>query len=209
MRGTLIFCKSRRARGHATSAPAREVGVPCGLTSSDISNSSSVNWNSKFPSAWTQKARPSGSRGPCSRSIIPTKHSTRRCYVKVGSYGKGTASRPRSDLDMLFVLPWEVYERIEALTGNKQSQFLQEVRRTLLGTFPNTEIAADGQAVIAPFQTYNVDIVPAFRFISGDFTGQYLIADTTDGGRWRSPILSPSTTGCSRRMRRRRGRRRI
>jgi hypothetical protein len=40
--------------------------------------------------------------------------------------------------------------------------------------------------VIAPFQTYNVDIVPAFRFISGPYTGQYLVADTTDGGSWRN-----------------------
>lgn len=107
------------------------------------------------------------------------------CYVKVGSYGKGTATRPRTDLDMLFVLPADVYGRIESLTGNKQSQLLQEVRRALLVTFPNTDIGADGQAVVAPFQTYNVDIVPAFRFISGEFAGKYLIADTTDGGRWR------------------------
>jgi hypothetical protein len=107
------------------------------------------------------------------------------CYVKVGSYGKGTATRPRTDLDMLFVLPADVYCRIEALTGNKQSQLLQEVRRALLTTFPDTDIGADGQAVVAPFQTYDVDIVPAFRFISGEFTGKYLIADTTDGGRWR------------------------
>jgi hypothetical protein len=106
-------------------------------------------------------------------------------YVKVGSYGKGTATRPRTDLDMLFVLPADVYGRIEALTGNKQSQLLQEVRRALLVTFPNTDIGADRQAVVAPLQTYNVDIVPAFRFISGESAGKYLIADTTDGGRWR------------------------
>lgn len=106
-------------------------------------------------------------------------------YVKVGSYGKGTATRPRTDLDMLFVLPRDVYMRIEELAGNKQSQLLQEVRRTLLVTFPNTEIGANGQAVVAPFQTYNVDIVPAFHFIAGEFAGQYLIADSTDGGRWR------------------------
>lgn len=106
-------------------------------------------------------------------------------YIKVGSYGKGTATRPRTDLDMLFVLPRNVYMRIEGLAGNKQSQLPQEVRRALLVTFPNTEIGADGQAVVAPFQTYNVDIVPACHFISGEFAGQYLIADTTDGGRWR------------------------
>ena len=106
-------------------------------------------------------------------------------YIKVGSYGKDTATRPRTDLDMLFVLPAGVYGRLESLTGNKQSQLLQEVRRALLLTFPNTDIGADGQAIVAPFQTYNVDIVPAFRLINGEFDGKYLIADTTDGGRWR------------------------
>jgi len=107
------------------------------------------------------------------------------CYVKIGSYGKGTAVRPPSDLDMLFLLPLDVYTRIDVLTGNKQSQLLQEIRRTLVITFPNTEVSADGPAIVAPFQTYNVDIVPAFRFTTGDLAGQYLIADTRDGGRWR------------------------
>jgi UTP:GlnB (protein PII) uridylyltransferase len=69
---------------------------------------------------------------------------TPACYAKVGSYGKRTATRPRTDLDMLFVLPWEVSTRIEALTGNKQSQLLQEIRRTLIGTFRNTDLVADG-----------------------------------------------------------------
>jgi hypothetical protein len=47
------------------------------------------------------------------------------CYVKVGSYGKDTACSACTDLDMLFVLPWSEYTRIEALTGNKQSQLLR------------------------------------------------------------------------------------
>ncbi len=106
-------------------------------------------------------------------------------YLKVGSFGKGTATRPPTDLDMLFVLPADVYERINALAGNKQSQLLQEVKRSILLTFPNTDVSADGQAVVAPFQTYNVDIVPAFRYVSGELTGQYLIADPTASGRWR------------------------
>lgn len=106
------------------------------------------------------------------------------CLI-VGSYGKGTATRPPTDLDLLFILPWEVYTWVEALTGNKQSQLLQEVRRTLLVTFPNTDLSADGQAVVAPFQTYNIDVVPALRFTEGEFAGKYLIADSTDGGRWR------------------------
>lgn len=107
------------------------------------------------------------------------------CYVKVGSFGKSLATRPRTDLDMLFVLPREDCYRIEALSGNKQSALLQEVRRTLLDTFPNTDLSADGQVVVAPFQTFSVDVVPAFRFVSGPNTGSFLTAHTGDGGSWR------------------------
>jgi Second Messenger Oligonucleotide or Dinucleotide Synthetase domain len=103
------------------------------------------------------------------------------CYVKVGSYGKGTACRPQSDLDLAFVLPWEVYTRIDRLQGNKQSQLLQEIKRVLLGAFPNTDLAADGQVVMAPFSTYEIEVLPAFRFNDGRF----LIANTNDGGSWR------------------------
>ena len=40
-----------------------------------------------------------------------------------------------TDLDMLFILPNEVYWRIEGLSGNKQSQLLQEVKNGLFWTF--------------------------------------------------------------------------
>ncbi len=103
------------------------------------------------------------------------------CYVKVGFYGKGTASRPPSDLDMLFLLPSSEYNRTERLIGNKQSQLLQEMKRTLLTTFPNTDLRADGQVVLAPFQTYSVEIAPAFARMDGT----YITAHTKDGGSWR------------------------
>lgn len=100
--------------------------------------------------------------------------------LKVGSYGKGTACRPRSDLDMLFILPDADCARICNLQSQRQSQLLQEVKRQVQWTFPNTDLRADGQVVVARFATYNVDIVPAFAL--GD--GRYLIAHTSDGGRW-------------------------
>ncbi len=103
------------------------------------------------------------------------------CYVKVGSYGKGTASRPPSDLDMLFLLPPEAYWRFERTLGNKQSQLLQEVKRTMLLTFPRTDLRSDGQVVVAPFQTYNVEVIPAFLLT--DET--YRTAHTADNGSWR------------------------
>jgi hypothetical protein len=70
-----------------------------------------------------------------------------RCYAIVGSYGKGTAASPRSDVDMIFVLPTEDFYHFDRLLGNKQSQLLQEVRNILLGTFPFTDIRGDGPVV--------------------------------------------------------------
>jgi hypothetical protein len=104
------------------------------------------------------------------------------CYVKVGSYGKGTATRPPSDLDMLFLLPASEYARIQALAGNKQSQLLQEVKGSLEGTFPRTDLRADGQVVLAPFQTYNVEVIPAFLMTDGT----YITAHTANNGSWRA-----------------------
>lgn len=104
-----------------------------------------------------------------------------KCYVKVGSYGKGTATRPPSDLDMLFLLPWREYTRIEQLTGNKQSQLLREAKGILADTFPCTDLRADGQVVIAPFETYDVEVIPAFKFTDGT----YITAHTANGGSWR------------------------
>ncbi len=101
--------------------------------------------------------------------------------LRVGSYGKGTACRPRSGLDMLFILLDADCARIQALQGNKQSQLLREVRECVRWMFPTTDLKADGQVVVAPFLSYEVDIVPAFSL--GD--GRYLIAHTPSGGSWR------------------------
>lgn len=104
------------------------------------------------------------------------------CYMKVGSYGKDTACAADTDLDVLFILPNEVYWRIEGLSGNKQSQLLQEVKNGLFWTFPRTPLRADGPIIAAPFSSYHVEVVPAFRCTDGTF----LTADTANGGSWRN-----------------------
>jgi hypothetical protein len=44
--------------------------------------------------------------------------------------------------------------------------------------------------IVAPFETCSVDIVPAFRYVSGPNMGSYLTAHTGEGGSWRlsSPV---------------------
>ena len=134
---------------------------------------------------------------PSQRSDAMTKvHNVGRCLhaayyqgaydpgnvVVVGSYGKGTTVRPLSDIDMLYLLPVSEYHRINQVFGNGQSQLLQEVKRTLANTFPRTDLSADGQVVMAPFTSFAVEIVPAFRCNDGT----YVTCHTAGGGSWRS-----------------------
>lgn len=102
----------------------------------------------------------------------------------VGSWGKGTEIRPPRDVDVLFELPWSVYTRFEQRPpgSNRQSELLQEVRRILMASYPDTRMRADGQVVIVPFVSYAVELLPAFRFADG----QFWICDTNDGGSYKT-----------------------
>ena len=99
----------------------------------------------------------------------------------MGSYGKDTACASDTDLDMLFIMPNDVYWRVEGLAGNKQSQLLQEVKNALFWTFPRTPMRADGPIIQAPFNSYHVEVLPAFKCDDGTF----LTAHTSNGGSWR------------------------
>jgi Second Messenger Oligonucleotide or Dinucleotide Synthetase domain len=100
----------------------------------------------------------------------------------VGSWGKSTRVRPPRDIDVLFELPYEVYQRYQNRTGNKQSQLLQEVRDILLKRFTNTAIKGDGPAVVIPFQSFKVELVPAIKLTNG----QYWICITKAGGTYKT-----------------------
>ena len=100
----------------------------------------------------------------------------------VGSYGRNTAIEGFSDLDMLFELPYAVYERYNAYVGNGQSALLQEVKRSIERTYPTTNVGADGQVIQVPFSDgITFEVVPAF--VNGG--GSYTHPDTNGGGRWR------------------------
>jgi hypothetical protein len=101
--------------------------------------------------------------------------------IYVGSWGKGTQTRPPRDVDVLFSLPWDVYERFQKVSGNKQSQLLQEIRTTLRSSFPNTDIRGDGPVVLVPFQSYSVEVLPSFKLANG----RYWIPLTKDGGTYK------------------------
>jgi len=114
-----------------------------------------------------------------------TRHS-----LQVGSYGRKTAIDGVSDLDMVFELPSENYERYKKLDSNGPSTMLQEVRCSLLKRYPRSDVRADGQIVAVNFQGYRVEVLPAFL----DENGDYIYGDTNDGGAWKLTKPRPEIT---------------
>jgi hypothetical protein len=105
--------------------------------------------------------------------------STTSNSLQVGSYGRFTAIKSISDLDMVYILPWSVYERFK---NNRQSALLQEIKKTIQTRYPKTDMRGDGQVVVITFNNYQIEVLPAFENEDGSF----LYPDTNDGGSWKT-----------------------
>jgi Second Messenger Oligonucleotide or Dinucleotide Synthetase domain len=103
--------------------------------------------------------------------------------MMIGSWAKSMISGRSSDIDLLFLLPAEVYFNYEGRIGNKQSQLLQEVRGVLSnqGKYQNTEINGDRQVVVVNFDSIPVEILLAFTCRDGSL----IICDTKHGGYYK------------------------
>lgn len=106
----------------------------------------------------------------------PTSHA-----LLAGSWARQTRVRPSGDIDLMFVIPYDVYLRFEARSGNRQSQLLQEIKGVLAQTFTRTTLRGDGQVVVVAFDTIKVEVVPAILLTDG----RYWVCDTHDGGRYK------------------------
>ena len=110
-----------------------------------------------------------------------TSDTANRFYA--GSYGRNTAVSSLSDIDLIYVLPYETYTQYNGYAGNKQSSLLQAVRNSLNTTYPNSVVVADGQIVKIPFTdgiTY--EIVPVFLNTDNSYT----YPDANSGGSWKT-----------------------
>ncbi len=101
----------------------------------------------------------------------------------VGSYGRGTARRGFSDLDMIFILPPDLYKRYNNnYTYNGQSVLLQAVKNSIKNRYPRTDVRGDGQVVVVPFSDgMRFEVVPAFENPDSSFT----YPDSNGGGKWK------------------------
>ena len=106
----------------------------------------------------------------------------------VGSYGRNTAVKGFSDLDMIFELPSDVYWQYDKYQGNGQSALLQAVRTSMQKTYPSSTIGAEGQVVVVSFQDgITFELVPVFE----NQAGSYTYPDSNNGGHWRTTNPRP------------------
>src|ERR1700750_2687855 len=69
----------------------------------------------------------------------------------VGSYGRDTAAKGVSDLDVAFELPTALYHQYNSHQNNGQSALLQAVKRSIQNTYKTSESFGDGQVVVVSF----------------------------------------------------------
>jgi hypothetical protein len=147
-------------------------------------------WFSQFCSALRINAEKRGSIGyRTGRIVAQLNHDLRdkldsktayRFYV--GSYGRSTAIPSVSDVDLLYELPYALYQRFHGHAGNGQSALLALVRNSIRNTYKTSEVSGDGQVVVINFDDgIRFEILPAF--VNTD--DSYTFADSNGGGSWR------------------------
>lgn len=106
----------------------------------------------------------------------------------VGSYGRNTAIKGFSDLDIIFQLPVSLYNQYDKYSGNGQSALLQRVKQSIEKTYSTTSIRGDGQVILVPFNDgLTFEVVPGFLNTDDSYT----YPDANDGGRWRTTNPRP------------------
>lgn len=103
-----------------------------------------------------------------------------------GSYKTKTNVRPLTsdqDVDVLFKIPQETFDKYEAYESNGQEALLQEVRDILKEKYTTIDkIKAWGRVVLVNFSEghHNVELLPALELEDNTFK----IPNTENGGSW-------------------------
>ncbi len=98
-----------------------------------------------------------------------------------GSYGRDTAARGISDLDVVFQLPVSLFQQYDGYSTNGQSALLQAVKRSIDKTYPSSGSFGDGQVVVIPFNDgITFEVLPGFALTGGG----YRYPNANGGGKW-------------------------
>lgn len=89
--------------------------------------------------------------------------------LMVGSFGRHTAIKSVSDLDMIFILPSGIRSSYDGDTGPRR--ILERVRDDLRSRYPNTDIRVDQCVVRVQFTSnaFKFEVQPAFENADGTF----------------------------------------
>lgn len=99
--------------------------------------------------------------------------------LQVGSYGRWTAIKGISDLDMLYIMPkgeWENYK------DGGQSKLLSDAADAIRARYPQTTVRVDRLVVAAVYSKFRVEAQPVFEQDDGSFK----YPDTYNGGVWKA-----------------------
>lgn len=88
--------------------------------------------------------------------------------LMVGSYGRSTAIRGISDLDMLYILPASLNAGYSNETG--PVRMLERTRRAILARYPKTSVKVDQCVVVVQFQNFKFEVQPVFENADNSFS---------------------------------------
>ena len=104
----------------------------------------------------------------------------------IGSYGRNTAIHGCTVFDLIFQLPYLVYENYQKYWGDAHTALLQGVCASIRKVCPQADIEEKGQRIRIPFDDgITFTVLPAF--INED--GSYRYYDSDQEGRWK--LLHP------------------
>jgi hypothetical protein len=99
--------------------------------------------------------------------------------LQVGSYGRWTAIKGVSDLDMLYIVPssqWDKYQ------DGGQSALLERTKNAIKDRYPRTEVFVDRLVVRVLYKDFHVEVQPVFELTDNSFR----YPDSYKGGSWKN-----------------------
>lgn len=98
--------------------------------------------------------------------------------LQVGSYGRWTAIKGISDLDMIYIMPsgkWDTYK------NDGQYALLCDTKDAIKARYPSTTVKVDRLVVRVLYKDFHIEVMPAFK----QEDGSYKYPDTANGGSWK------------------------
>lgn len=103
-----------------------------------------------------------------------------------GSYGRDTAAKGISDLDVVYHLPSSIYDQYRNHAGNGASALLQAVKKSIAKTYTTSDAFGDAQVVVIRFDdNIHFEVLPGFAKTGGGF----IYPNANNGGSW--PTCDP------------------